>query len=658
VVSVLLYAFTRLYRIADYPIYFFSDEAVQTVNAADLVRYGFHDHWGNFLPTYFENEFLFNISVSVYLQVLPFLLFGRSVAVTRAVSALVTVLGTAAAALFLRRAFRLHTWWAAILFLAATPAWFLHSRTAFETALMVSLFAIFLYLYLLYRTRSPRYLYPALLCAGLAFYSYSPGQVVMLALLGALFLSDLHYHLDHRRTGLVGLLLLVLMAVPYLRFQAQHPGATYFHLRVVNSYWLTALPLQEKLALFGKNYFGGLNPAYWFLPNQVDLARHIMDRYGHILLATLPFAFLGLLICVRNFRSSPHRMVLIAALVSPVGGAMAETGVTRSLAFVVPAAMLTTLGLEAVLGPVYRRWGVARPSLAVLAALGLTSMVLLRQALVEGPTWTRDYGMGGMQYGGRQVFGEIAELLEGDPRARILLSPTWANGTDILARFFAPDEPRLEMLNIGWILEGRQNIDDHTVVVMTPEEYEQALSEPKLSDISLLRLLPYPDGQAGFHFVQLQYSAEADGLWEAEAEARHRPVRETIQLFGMDVLVAHSQFEEGRLSDIFDNDTFSLVRTARLNPAVLVFEFPSPVHITGVRVTTGSMDVGLTAKLYPPGASEPEVIRGTFTGLPNDPTVELDFDEFPELVERLELRIEKLGDHEEAQVHLREVKFR
>jgi len=656
-VSSLLYAFTRLYRIADYPIYFFSDEAIQTVNAADLVRYRFHDYWGNFLPTYFENEFLFNISLSVYLQVLPFLLFGRSVAVTRAVSALVTLLGTAAVALFLRRAFRVRIWWAAILFLTATPAWFLHSRTAFETALMVSFFAVFLYLYLLYRTRSPRYLYPALLCAGLVFYSYSPGQVVALALLGALFLSDLKYHLDHRRTGFVGLLLLVVMTVPYLRFQAQHPGATYFHLRVVNSYWLNALPPLEKLALFGKNYLVGLSPAYWYLPNQVDLARHVMDGYGHILLATLPFAVLGLLICLRNVRSSAHRMVLIAALVSPVGGAMAETGVTRALAFVVPAAMLTTLGLEAVLAPAYRRWGVARPSLGVLAALGLTGIFLLNQALLHGSTWTRQYGLGGMQYGARQVFAEIAELLEQDQRARVLLSPTWANGTDILARFFAPDEPRLELMNIDWVLEARQTIDDHTVLVMTPEEYEQALAEPKLSDISVLRVLPYPDGGAGFYFVNLQYSAEADALLEAEAEARRQPVSETIQLFGMDVVVSHSQFEEGRLSDVFDGDTFSLVRTARLNPAVLVFEFPSPVLISGVSVTTGSMDVGLTAMLFPHDGSEAEVFRGTFTGLPGDPTVELEFDDDSVKIERLELRIEKLGDHEEAQVHVREVVF-
>ncbi len=656
--SILLYAFTRLYRIADYPIYFFSDEAIQTTNAADLVRYRFRDYWGVFLPTYFENEFLFNISLSVYLQVLPFLLFGRSVAVTRAASALVTVLGTAAVALFLRRAFRIHMWWAAILFLAATPAWFLHSRTAFETVLMVSFFAIFLYLYLLYRTQSVHYLYPALLAAGLVFYSYSPGQVIAVALLGALFLSDLKYHLEHRRTGLVGLLILVLMLLPYLRFQAQHPGATYYHLRVVDSYWLSAIPPIEKLALFGKNYLLGLSPAYWYLPNDVDLARHLMNGYGHILLVTLPFAVLGLVICLRNFRSSPHRMVLIAALVSPLGGAMAETGVTRALAFVVPAAMLTTLGLEAALRPLYRRWGVDRPSLGVLTALGLTCVLLLNQALVHGATWNREYGLGGMQYGARQVFAEIAELLEEDERAQVFLSPTWANGADILARFFAPGEPRLMVMNIDGLLGERQSIDDHTVLVMTPPEYEKALADPKLSDISVQRVLPYPDGRDGFYFVRLRYSEQAEALWAAEAIARRQPVGETIRLFGMDVVVTHSQFEEGQLSDIFDSDTFSLARTARLNPAVLIFEFPSPVAVTGVSVTTGTMDVGLTARLFPHGGSEPEVFRATYRGLPADPTIEMQFHETPLLVDRLELVVEKVGDLAEAHVHLREVQLR
>ena len=35
--------------------------------------------------------------------------------------------------------------------MAALPAWFLHSRTAFETVMMVGFYAVFVLAYLLYR---------------------------------------------------------------------------------------------------------------------------------------------------------------------------------------------------------------------------------------------------------------------------------------------------------------------------------------------------------------------------------------------------------------------------------------------------------------------------------------------------------------------------
>jgi hypothetical protein len=428
-------------------------------------------------------------------------------------------------------------------------------------------------------------------------------------------------------------------------------------LRIVNSYWFNAIPLFEKLSLFRENYLLGLSPAYWYLPNGRDLARHLMDGFGHILVVTLPFAVVGLVVCLRNFRSSPHRMILIATLVSPLGGAMAETGVTRALVFVVPAAMLTTLGLETALHPLFRRRGAGRLDVVVLAALALTNLFLLNQALLRGPRWTTDYGIGGMQYGARQVFGEIGEVLEEDEQRRVLLTPTWANGTDILARYFYPDEPRLALINIDGILGERQPLDDQVVVIMTPDEYDRALADPKLAEVSLDRVLPYPDGRPGFYFARLDYSQEADAIWAAEQEARRQPVSETIQLLGMDVVVAHSRFEEGLLLHVFDGDAFSLVRTAQLNPAVFVLEFPVPVAVSGVRVTTGTMDVGLTATLIPHDGSEPQVFLGEYVNQPADPTVDLEFQETPTLIDRLELRIENLGDNEAGRVHVREVEL-
>jgi len=50
-----VYLLVRLIGLASYPIYFFTDEAVQTVLAADFVKAGFRDFLGHFFPTYFQN---------------------------------------------------------------------------------------------------------------------------------------------------------------------------------------------------------------------------------------------------------------------------------------------------------------------------------------------------------------------------------------------------------------------------------------------------------------------------------------------------------------------------------------------------------------------------------------------------------------------------
>ena len=177
--ALLLYLVVRLIQIDDYPIYFFTDEAVQTVQAADLVRDGFYSAEHEFLPTYFYNGYQYNLSTSVYLQVLPYMLFGKSVVLTRSVAASATLLGALAVGLILRRVFAMPYAWCAVLLFSITPAWFLHSRTAFETGLSVTFYALFLYFYLVYRTSNPRSLYPAILAAALTFYSYSPARMVI-----------------------------------------------------------------------------------------------------------------------------------------------------------------------------------------------------------------------------------------------------------------------------------------------------------------------------------------------------------------------------------------------------------------------------------------------------------------------------------------------
>ncbi len=228
--SVVIYLATRLIGLARFPIYFFSDEAVQVVLAQDFIRDHFHGYDHVLFPTYFLNTYQYNLGTSVYLQVLPYLLFGKSVFVTRAVPVLVSLMAALSVGLILKQIFKSPYPWAAVLLLSITPAWFLHSRTAFETSLATSFYAGFLYFYMRYRSGRLQSLYWAVLLAGLAFYSYSAACAVVALTAVLLLFSDAAYHWRQRVTVLAGSGLAALLALPYLRFILDHPTANQEHL--------------------------------------------------------------------------------------------------------------------------------------------------------------------------------------------------------------------------------------------------------------------------------------------------------------------------------------------------------------------------------------------------------------------------------------------
>jgi len=656
--SLTIYAITHFVGLEDFPIYFFTDEAVQTNLAADFIRDGFQNYDGVLFPTYFENDFLYNLSVSVYIQILPYLIFGKSVFVTRATSVLFTLSSAAAIGLLLKEVFRIRYWWLGTLLLSITPVWFLHSRTAFETALFVSLYTWFILFYLLYRTRSPRFLYLALLFGGLAFYSYSPGQLIIVCTGLLLLLSDLRYHWSNRKTSLVGLGVLVLLILPYLRFQLEFLGETQYHLRMLDSYWLHDIPLGEKLLILIRNLGRGLSPGYWYFPNNNDLIRHLMKDYGHILLFTLPFALLGLAISLRAFRSSPHRTTIAALLASPLGGAIVGIGVTRVLAFVIPATIFTALGMDAVARWLTRRISRTAIAITLFVSLSVININMLQDALVNGPTWYDDYDLGGMQYGARQVFAAVKDFTKHDTESRVFVSPTWTNGAHILQRFFVPDEPNIHMGNAGNYLLEMLDLDESTVFVLTPAEYEEVLNSEKITVVRVERTVPYPDGRHGFYFVRMRYTPNAEAVFAEEREARRQPVTEEVILDGQIVQIQHSLFDMGEVENLFDEDTFTMVRTYEANPALINITFAEPRTITGITVTTGSMDFTLTVRLFTDEQAEPITYSQTYTDQPEDPTVDLSFGREPIKVLKVEVELLGFMFNKWAKIHIRELTLR
>jgi hypothetical protein len=655
--SVIVYLLVRVIGLSDFPIYFFTDEAVQTIIAADLVRDEFFGSDGVFLPTYFENAFLYNLSLSVYAQVLPLLLFGKSVFITRLTSVIIGMTGAIAVTLTLKRAYKLDHWWAGVLVFSAIPAWFLHSRTAFETAIFVAFMAWTLYFYLRYRQDNPRFLYASIAFGGLSFYSYRGGQLILIGFAAVVFVLDFRYHIKHRRTLLGGLLLALLFSVPYIRFQLVHRDETYFHLRMLDTFLLYDIPVQEKIARFFKNYLSGIDPRFWLEPGGRELVRHYMKGHGHISPIMAPFIIIGLGLSLINLEKPQHRTTLALALVAPLGAALAGVGITRVLVFIVPAALFATVGISAVASRISSEDPSRMYSGLIFAVLVFFNSFMLWDALTNGPTWFQDYGLNGMQYGARQVFGLTEELMKEDPERTIIVSPIWANGTDILMRFFIPDGSTAYMGNADGFLERERELNDEIVFVLTAEEYQRLKADPKVADIQVLDTIELPNGRTGFYVTTFSYSDQAKSIFAEEEHERSRPRTGTVEWKGQTIAISYPYLDMGDLSQIFDGDDFTLARTHSANPAVFSFTFEEPIALEAIRLTTGSMEMQLTVNLYQKGSSDPLKYEQTYLNLPDDPTVTLEFDEIVDDVLKLQIEILSLIPGDPFKIHIRELEW-
>lgn len=668
-VGMVVYGWSRLTGLDEFPIYFFCDEAIHPVLAKQLWNNGLRDSTGTFLPPYFQNLLQWNLSLSVYIHLVSSLLFGKSVVVTRATSVVVGMLAPVALAVALKVVFHKRSWWLAPLVMAAMPAWFLHSRTAFETAMTVGFFALFLCSYLLYRYRSPWFVVVALVSGAATFYSYSNGQGIMLVSGVLLFFTDLPYHLrTFRKHPIIfagAVLLAVLLAVPQVRFHQLHPDELEQRLRVsVMSYWYTDLSLAEKLNMFRHNYLLALDPRYWFTYNyqNSDISRHLMKDMGHLPLVIAPFLATGLGVCLWHWRSSAHRLVLIAILAVPFSPSLVDIEIYRVLAMVVPATLLTIIGFDTLVSliPSFQVRQVLE-TVSGVVLVGLTVM-LLRTALTEGPTWYTSYGMDGMQYGAQQVFGKtVPELLAAaPPDTQVIVSHTWANNPIAFRSFFLTEEQqqRVHLAAIEDFTVSKGNLTPNQVFIWPVYEYRQAQASNKLIVSAPERVINYPDGTPGFYVVWMRYVDHVDELFEIDRQRRSRLEEHTYPLGDEVVIIKHSQLDMGALGHIFDGDPATVMRGAAANPFVMDFAFESPRPISGVkmRVRVGQrFSVGVAATS--PERDKPYHYNEIYENLAVDPWVTLRFPDGEKEIERLRIEIKDLLARETTHVHVWELEF-
>jgi hypothetical protein len=655
--SLLVYVLVRVIGLEEFPIYFFTDEAAQTILAQDFLRDGFTNYEGDIFPTYFENGGKYNLGVSVYAQVIPLILFGRSIFVTRFVTVFLASFAAVAVGLILRNIFKLKLWWMGVLVLSMTPVWFLHSRTAFETGLAVSFYALFLYFYFAYRFVGRKHLFLSLAFGALAFYSYSPMQAVVLASGLIFLLLDGPYHLRGKWYLLGGGGLLIVLSLPYIRFLFSHVNESINQLQMLDSYWVAGGTLSSKLITLFSEYIKGFNPFFWYGSHADELSRHVMLGYGHLPRVLLPFLLVGFVYGLTRLRDPRYRILIAVLLVSPVGASIVQLGITRILVLVIPATIYTAIGLSCVLDRILPRIKLTEKSVIgiVFFCMAVGNVYMLVDVLRNGALWFRDYSLAGMQYGARQIFPEVTKYLDRNPDRNLILSPSWGNGTDVVARFMLGDPIPVELGSIDGYISDYREIPKKTTFVMTPDEYGRFLQSNKFSNTNLAQILNYPDGTPGFFFVDLEYAPNARTQFDIEREMRRALVVGRVEVNGIVADVRFSRLDMGVIQQAFDGDFSTPIRTLEANPFVIEMDCLEPILTNEIILRIGGTTTSITIYIETADGTHYQ-LQNYATESPRPQDVVFTLEQGVKLT-HIRMEINSVYEHEPAHVHLWEVTF-
>lgn len=597
-----IYLIALSYRVEDFPVYFFCDEAFPSITGLELWKNKLRGSDGTLLPFYFNAASgRWTPVLTVYIYGLASLLWGNSVELARTIAVALSFIGPLCCAMMLRYIFRVRYWWTPILVFTFFPAWVIHARTVFEAIAMCSFYAAFLLFYLLSRKYSSKFLPLAGLFAACTFYTYSNGQLVLAVTVLLIVAFSFRYYLRNWRVFILSALLALLFCIPLINFRLKHGEKFEEHLKTVNSYWTMSIPLTEKLKRFALNYAGGFDPAYWFVPNTRDIERHRLPDYPHISKVIVPFLLLGMIAALIQIKRIEYTVLFISLLAAPVGGALLEVLLLRAIVILIPVALFVSLGINRLISFISPYCREAVISFSIFAgALGYL-LPFGYFALETMPGFYYDYGLYGVQYGARQLFAQrIPQYLERAPTTRIIISSTWANGAHLFKEFFLTKEqaPRVVISGPDSYLIFKTEIADGDIFIFTPSDYKKMAESSKIQQLRILETVPYPSGEPGFYIFTARYAENVDAQFALDEVERRKLRTAEIDLPAFKGKIHHSAIDMGALQNILDGDASSLIRGMEANPFVLEIEFDSLRSLKGISVVTNPASAELTLEAF------------------------------------------------------------
>lgn len=291
ILIILLFLFTRFYKIGEIPPSIYWDEASIGVNGYSITQTG-KDEWGEFLPLHFKAFGEFKLPVYIYATAVSVKLFGLNEFAVRLPSVIFS-LGVVILTYFLaKRLFNNITVALFSIFLITISPWFfIFSRTGYEATAGLFFLLLGIFFWLKYQ-KSPFFIIFSCLSFVFSAYSYNSFRVLLPFLLPGLFLL-LFINKNKQGKGLIvslilGICILIFGFIPIIEFFSKGEGNRLDVIGIFDSQKKNIQILQT----FVSNYITHFNPKFLLTSGDINL-RSQQSNFGEIYMVEFPFLLMG-----------------------------------------------------------------------------------------------------------------------------------------------------------------------------------------------------------------------------------------------------------------------------------------------------------------------------------------------------------------------------
>lgn len=323
IIIIIIGAFFRFYKLAEFPVQLNHDEISQLYDAISIAQTG-KDIYGSFLPVVFQSTGDYKPAQYTYLSTIPYLFLGDREVTIRIVAAFFGTLTIGAVFLFIKaltKNFNLAL--LSSVMIVITPSEIFYSRKSFESVIGVCLvfFGLFCLLNILQKTREKLWGYLAAFCFAYATYLYTSYFIVvplMLLLFFLIFRKNKNFKAKKFVPGFILFFVLIIpmMILTISNVKLRYRAESVFITQDVNLGRLidySQNSLKSHLDYIFLRFLNQFDPTFIFA-NGLNFTNQGFLGMGPLLFIQLPFFILGLLYLIKSSTYSEAKKLLLGLI--------------------------------------------------------------------------------------------------------------------------------------------------------------------------------------------------------------------------------------------------------------------------------------------------------------------------------------------------------